>query len=332
VRLLDAATLKPAADVLLPLGTGTIGEFSQDGRQLAGQWSTPDSPTEICSIDASNGRVTPLRRDPRPSLAGLPPVAASITDVAAFDGLKLPTNVYLPAVATEKKLPVVVVYHGGPAGSSAIRWSPAARFFTSLGYAVVEPNVRGSGGFGRAFEMADNGPKRLDAFKDIETTARWSASQPWADPARMVVFGGSYGGYTVLIALERWPDVWRAGVDLFGVANMTTFLKSTSGLIREIFKLEFGDVDKDAAFLATISPIEQVDKIVDPLFVYAGANDPRVPRPESVQIVAALRKVPVEYMVADNEGHSLSRRENVVAFYSRAAAFLEKQMAEAPKP
>jgi dipeptidyl aminopeptidase/acylaminoacyl peptidase len=150
----------------------------------------------------------------------------------------------------------------------------------------------------------------------------------------MVVYGASYGGYTVLIALERWPDIWRAGVDLVGVANMTTFLRSTSGVIREIFKLEFGDVDKDAAFLATISPIEQVDRITKPLFVYAGANDPRVPRPESDQIVRALRerKVPVEYMVADNEGHSMARRENQIAFYSRSAAFLEKQMAEPAKP
>ena len=330
VRLLDAKTLKPAADVLLPLGSGTIGDFSEDGRLLTASWSTPDLPGEISAIDVATGRASPLRKDPRPTLAGMPPVTASITEVTAFDGLKLPTNVYLPAVVTEKKLPVLVVYHGGPAGSSAIRWSPSARFFTALGYAVVEPNVRGSGGFGRAFEMADNGPKRLDAFRDIETTARWAAAQPWADAARMVVFGGSYGGYTVLIALERWPDVWRAGVDLFGVANMTTFLRSTSGLIREIFKLEFGDVDKDAAFLATISPIEQVDKIVDPVFVYAGANDPRVPRPESDQIVTALRahRVPVEYMVADDEGHSLSRRENQIAFYSRAAAFLEKQLSE----
>jgi len=144
----------------------------------------------------------------------------------------------------------------------------------------------------------------------------------------MVVFGGSYGGYTVLIAMERWPELWKAGVDLFGVANMTTFLQSTSGVIREIFKLEFGDLDRDAAFLKTISPIEEVDKIRDPLFVYAGANDPRVPRPESDQIVAALRarKVPVEYMVADNEGHSLARKENMIAFFSRSGAFLESQL------
>ncbi len=333
LRLLDAATLQPTVSVSLPLGTGGVGEFSEDGKRLTAAWSTPDSPAEVYAIDVATGKAAPLRKDPRPSLAGLPKVTASIVDVPAFDGQKLPTNLYLPADASGKKLPVLVVYHGGPAGSSAIRWSPAARFFTGLGYAVVEPNVRGSGGFGRAFEAADNGPKRLDAFKDIETTARWAASQPWADKDRMVVYGGSYGGYTVLIALERWPDIWKAGVDLFGVANMTTFLQSTSGLIREIFKVEFGDLDKDAPFLKTISPIEEIDKIVDPVFVYAGANDPRVPRPESDQVVRALRgrKIPVEYMVAPDEGHSLARRENVIAFYSRCGVFLEKELGAGSK-
>ena len=328
VRILDAATLKPAAEVKLPLGTGSVGFFSEDGKLLTATWSTPDSPGSIYAIDVASGEARPLRKESRPTLEGLPRVDVSIMDVPAFDGSKLPTNVYLPAGGKGQKRPVVVIYHGGPAGSSQIRWSATVRLFTSLGYAVVEPNVRGSSGFGRSFEMADDGPKRIDAFKDIETTGRWAASQPWSDKDRMVVFGGSYGGYTVLIALERWPDVWKAGVDLFGVANMTTFLQSTSGVIREVFKVEFGDLDKDAAFLKTISPIEDVDKIQAPLFVYAGANDPRVPRPESDQIVQALRarQIPVEYMVADNEGHSLSRKENQVEFLSRSAAFLETQL------
>lgn len=141
----------------------------------------------------------------------------------------------------------------------------------------------------------------------------------------MVVYGGSYGGYTVLTALEKWPDIWVAGVDLVGVANLTTFLQSTSGIIREIFKVEFGDLEKDAAFLKTISPIEEIDKIRDPLFVYAGANDPRVPRTESDQVVRALRarNIRVEYMVADDEGHSLDRRENTIEFFSRLGVFLE---------
>jgi dipeptidyl aminopeptidase/acylaminoacyl peptidase len=126
----------------------------------------------------------------------MPPVAASITRSPRSTASSCRRTSTCPADGDEKKLPVIVVYHGGPSGSSAIRWSPGARFFTALGYAVVEPNVRGSGGFGRAFEMADNGPKRLDSFKDVETTARWAASQPWADASRMVVYGGSYGGYT----------------------------------------------------------------------------------------------------------------------------------------
>jgi dipeptidyl aminopeptidase/acylaminoacyl peptidase len=329
VRLLDAVTLRPAASVELPLGTGGIVDFSEDGNRLPAYWSTPDAPRDLYAVDAKTGHAEALRREPRPSLAALPKVTASIQEVTAFDGLKLPVNVYLPAGASDAKRPVVVVYHGGPSGSSTIRWSPTIRFFTGLGYAVVEPNVRGSGGFGRAFEMADNGPKRLDAFKDIETTARWAAAQPWADPKRMVVYGGSYGGYTVLIALERWPDVFRAGVDLVGVANLTTFLQTTNGTIREVFKVEFGDLDKDAAFLKTISPIEEIDRIAVPLFVYAGANDPRVPRPESDQVVRALRGrgVPVEYFVADNEGHSMARRENQIAFYSRCGAFLESNLA-----
>jgi dipeptidyl aminopeptidase/acylaminoacyl peptidase len=328
LRLLDATTLKPRTAVTLPLGAGGAGAFSEDGKRFTLTWSTPSTPGDIHAVDAATGKVTPLRKDSRPKLDALPAIEASIAEVEAFDHGKIPVNVYLPAGARGKKLPVIVAYHGGPSGSSAIRWAPVTRFFLAQGYAWVEPNVRGSSGFGRAYEAGDNGPKRIDAFKDIESTGRWAASQPWADKDRVVVYGGSYGGYTVLVALTRMPDIWRAGVDLFGVANLKTFMATTSGFIREIFLVEFGDPDKDAAFLDSISPLRDADKIVDPLFVYAGANDPRVPRTEDDLIVKALRarKVPVEYMVAANEGHSLARRENQIAFCARAARFLETHL------
>lgn len=328
IRLLDGKKLTPAAKVEMPLGQGGVSAFSEDGTRLVAAWSTPRTPTDLFSIDAKTGKATPLRQEARPSLAAMPQIETTIADIPAFDGGKIPTNVYLPAGEQGKPHPALVVYHGGPSGTSVIRWNVTTAYFLSLGYAVVEPNVRGSGGFGRAFEAGDNGPKRLDAFKDIETSARWVAKQPWADPARLVVFGGSYGGYTTLIALSRWPDIWRAGVDLFGVVDLKTFMATTSGVIRQIFLLEFGDPDKDAAFLASISPLTDVGKIVDPTFVYAGANDPRVPRTESDLIVKALRqrKIPSEYMVADNEGHSLSRRENQLAFYARCARFLETHL------
>jgi dipeptidyl aminopeptidase/acylaminoacyl peptidase len=328
LRLLDAATLKPKAAVSLPLGTGNPGSFSEDGKRYTLTWSTPNAPSDVFAVEVATGKVSPLRKDSRSQIEGLPAIEASIVEVEAFDHLKIPVNVFLPAGAKGKKLPVIVSYHGGPANSSAIRWAPAMRFFLGQGYAWVEPNVRGSSGFGRAYEEGDNGPRRLDAFKDIETTGRCAASQPWADKDRVVVFGGSYGGYTVLVALTRTPDIWRAGVNLFGVANLKTFMATTSGYIREIFKLEFGDPDKDQPFLDSISPALAADKIVDPLFVYAGANDPRVPRTESDLIVKAVRghRVPVEYMVAANEGHSLSRRENQIEFYARAARFLETHL------
>ena len=328
IRILDGKKLTPGAKVEMPLGQGAATAFSEDGTRLVAQWSTPRTPTEVYSIDPRTGKALPLRQEERPTLKGMPAIEATIAEIPAFDGGKIPTNVYVPAGEQGKPHPVLVIYHGGPSGTSVIRWNPGIAYFLSLGYAVAEPNVRGSGGFGRAYEAADNGPGRLAAFKDIETSARWVAKQPWADKSRLVVYGGSYGGYTTLIALSRWPDIWRAGVNLFGVVNLKTFMETTSGFIRQVFLLEFGDPDKDAAFLKSISPITDVGKIVDPTFVYAGANDPRVPRSESDLIVKALRqkKIPTEYMVADNEGHSLARRENQLEFYARCARFLETHL------
>jgi dipeptidyl aminopeptidase/acylaminoacyl peptidase len=330
VRLLDARTLRPRAAVTMPLGQGQVSDFSEDGKRIVAVWSTPSSPNDAWEIDPVTGKAALLHNEPRPSLRGVPEMEVSITQIRAHDGLTLPINVLLPK-RRAGKLPVIVAYHGGPAGSSRVRWSAATAFFVSQGYAWVEPNVRGSGGFGRAFEEADNGRKRLEAFKDVEETGRWAASQPWADSGRLVIYGGSYGGYTVLVGLTRMPDLWRAGVDLVGVANLKTFMASTTGFIHQVFLLEFGDPERDSAFLDSISPLKDADKITAPLFVYAGANDPRVPRSESDLIVSALRerKVPVEYMVADDEGHSLARKENVVQFLARSAQFLEQHVGTA---
>jgi dipeptidyl aminopeptidase/acylaminoacyl peptidase len=324
IRLLDGATLKPTVPVTLPLGFGDIESFSDDGRYLTISWSTPEMPSDAFRVDVRTGAVSPLRTEMRPSLRDLPRVEAEVVKIEAHDGLQIETNVYRPAGAAGKKLPVIVRFHGGPYGAAPVQWNPMARFFLGLGYAWVEPNVRGSVGYGRAFALADDGPKRADAFKDVETVGRWVAAQPWADQEKLVVLGESYGGYTTLIALTRQRGLWRAGVDLFGIANLRSFMSTTTGVLRELFKTEFGDPEKDAALLDAQSPIRDVDKISAPLFVYAGANDARVPRSESDQIVKALRerKVPVEYMVAPNEGHSMERRETRIALFSRVARFL----------
>lgn len=322
-RVLDKR-LAVVSKVKTPLGSLEIMPFSADGSRFGISVSAFEAPPEAYTVNPTTGALAALRKDARKGVDSLAPVTSSIETVKAHDGLSLPINQFLPKLDGTKR-PVIVSFHGGPSWSYQVRWNPAARFFTSLGYVYLEPNVRGSTGFGRAFEMADDREKRADWLKDLETVNAWVKAQPWADPSRVVVSGGSYGGYTVLMALTRQPKLWRAGVNLFGVADLFTFLKSTDQAIRVGFIDEFGDLDKDKALLMQFSPMRDVDKIIAPLFVYAGANDPRVPRSESDLIVKALRtrNIPIEYMVSANEGHSLDRRENRIEFMTRMARFLE---------
>lgn len=324
IRILNATTLALQRKVAVPLGDVSVGTFRGDGKSFSVLVSLPDHPADIYEVDARSGKLSRLRDDRRPGLDTLPAIDARIETLTAFDGLLIPINVYLPKVRTSR-LPTIVIFHGGPATSYSVRWNPYARFFLALGYAVLEPNVRGSSGFGRAYEMADNREKRADWLRDLETVNAWTKSQSWCDPERVVVWGQSYGGYTTLMALTRQPLLWRAGVDLYGVADLRQFLLTTDAAIRAGFVAEFGDVDKDGPLLDEFSPMRDRDKIVAPLFVYAGAHDPRVPRSESDAIVRALRErnVPVEYMVAENEGHTVDRRQTKIELLTRTARFLE---------
>ena len=325
VRLLDAKTLKPLRAAKVPLGDVQLGTFSADGRAFSVLISLPNQPADVFAVEVATGAVRPLRADKRAGLDALPAIEATVEKVAAFDGLSIPINRYLPAgLDPAKRLPTIAIFHGGPATSYAVRWNAYARAFVALGYAVLEPNVRGSTGFGRAYEMADNREKRADWLKDLEAVNTWAKAQRWCDPERVVVWGQSYGGYTTLMALTRQPTLWRAGVDLYGVADMKAFLRTTDPRIRALFVTEFGDLEKDGALLDEFSPMRDVDKIVRPLFVYAGQNDPRVPRSESDAIVRAVRAhgVPNEYMVAANEGHTVDRRETKSELLTRTARFL----------
>jgi dipeptidyl aminopeptidase/acylaminoacyl peptidase len=323
LRLLSTATLKEAVRPRLPLGSLEMGEFTPDGRTLTASLSTPERPGEPYAVDVKSGDVRLLREDVRPGASTAADVL--LTSTPAFDGQPIPIHAYLPRDRGERKLPVIAWFHGGPSASSEVRWSMWSQFFLSQGYAWVEPNVRGSTGFGRAWEMADNREKRGDVLKDMASVNAWIRAQPWADGERIVLFGGSYGGWIVLTGLTRQQALWKVGVDLVGVADLATLLASTDQTIRAVFVDEFGDLDKDRDLLAAWSPLKDADRITAPLFVYQGENDPRVRRSESDAIVNALRRQgrPVEYMVARDEGHSLDRRENQIEFFSRTARFLE---------
>jgi dipeptidyl aminopeptidase/acylaminoacyl peptidase len=338
VRFLDSETLEPVKEVELPFGLVELGGFSGDGHELAMVLATPERPWDVYAADVVSGRLRRLRDEPRPGLENLPPVDVAIQGVTAFDGLNIPVNIYLPrpmgSGAKACGLPTIVFFHGGPAWSYQAAWDPLARFFLGRGYAFVGPNVRGSIGFGRTYERADNRGKRSDVLRDLEAVNGWVKRQSWCDPDRAVVMGLSYGGYLTLMALTRQPKLWSAGIDLFGVADLRTLLASTDPTVRVALIDEFGDPERDAALLAEYSPMRDVSRITAPLFVYAGQNDPRVPRTESDLIVGALRRrgVPVEYMVAANEGHSFDNRETKMQLMVRVARFLEENLPLRDRP
>jgi dipeptidyl aminopeptidase/acylaminoacyl peptidase len=165
----------------------------------------------------------------------------------------------------------------------------------------------------------------MDALRDLDAVNGWIREQSWANPDQLIVFGGSYGGYMTYMALGHQPEKWRAGIGLVGVVNLKTFLNTTTGAIRLAFRDEFGRLEEEGDFLDSISPIQVIDRFKAPLFVYQGQNDPRVPRSEQDQLVRALRKrgLNVEYMIADDEGHSLSHRHNKLEFVGRTHRFLD---------
>ena len=331
-RILDES-LKVVTVVKSPLGTIAAGRFAADGKSFTAFLSTPEKPGDVFDVDATSGAMKALRTDTRSGLATLPKLDVALVNVQAHDGLTIPVNLYLP-VAKKDRMPVIVSVHGGPAWSAHVAFNASTLFWTSLGYAVVEPNVRGSTGFGRSYALADDKEKREGALKDLETVNKWVRDQPWGDRDRIAISGKGYGGYMTLMALSRQPGAWKAGIDMVGVSDLRTFLRSTSGTIRSVLADEFGDLDKDAALLAQFSPITKVNEITAPLFVYQGQNDPRVPRSEGDAIVTALRKrnVPVEYMVAPNEGNAIDHRETKVELMARAARFLDENMPKSTAP
>ncbi|MDQ3753432.1 MAG: alpha/beta fold hydrolase, partial [Acidobacteriota bacterium] len=225
-------------------------------------------------------------------------------------------------------LPVIVSVHGGPEGQERPTFNPTYQYFLSRGYAVLAPNVRGSTGYGKTYTHLDDVRKREDSVKDLAAAVDWLKAQGGADPKRIAVMGGSYGGYMTLAAITLYPDLWAAAVELFGISNFETNLKNTSGYRRKQREREYGTLANDLEFLRSISPIYKVDKIKAPLLVFQGKNDPRVPYTESEQIVKALRErnSPVEYTLFDDEGHGFVKLQNRLVVYPKIVEFLERHM------
>jgi len=263
-------------------------------------------------------------RLPREHLASMMPIRYE-----SKDGLEIPAYLTLPKGVEPRNLPTVVVPHGGPWGRDAWRYDVIAQFFANRGYAVLQPNFRGSTGYGKAFVDAGNGEWGDAMQDDITAGVEHLIAEGIADPERVGIFGGSYGGYAVLAGLAFTPDVYAAGVSLVGPSNLLTLLNSIPPYWeaeRKMFYERIGDPNNPEGRerLMRQSPLFSADEIRAPLLVIQGANDPRVKKAESEQIVVALRErgFPVEYLLAPDEGHGFARPVNNLAAFAAAERFL----------
>jgi len=341
-----------AEKVTLP-AQGIVGglTFSQHDSKLAFTFSSAKYNTDIWLYDLETKKLTQVTKSDR---AGIPQESfgePQLIKYKTFDGREIPAWLYMPesisspaAPGTKPRnvkpdlkpiykcaqanKPVIVSVHGGPEGQERPGFSGLYQYYLSRGYAILAPNVRGSTGYGKTFTHLDDVKNREDSVKDLAYAAEWLKTSGCADPKRIAVMGGSYGGYMTLAAITLYPDLWAAAVDTVGIANWESFLKNTSGYRRRQREVEYGRLDKDIEFLRRVSPLAKVDRIKCPLFVIQGKNDPRVPYTEAEQIVKAVkdRGGIVQYKLYDDEGHGIAKLKNRLDLYPLVADFLDKYM------
>ena len=311
----------------MPRGIFGGFEFSPDGDRLAFTLTSPDRNPDVWVVDLPDGEP---RRLTRSSTAGIPPRTfrrPEIVRYPSFDGLKIPALFYEPEASSENA-PVVVNVHGGPESQSRPLFAPVTQYLLGRGYAVFAPNVRGSTGYGKAYTHLDDVYLRMDSVEDLAHAVHWLRGR---GHQRVAVMGGSYGGFMVLAALTEYPELWTAGVDIVGIANMVTFLENTGSYRRALREPEYGSLERDRDFLESISPIHKAQEITSPLMVIHGKNDPRVPVGEAEQIVERVRQNGgvVEYLLYEDEGHGLAKLKNRLDAYPKIAAFLDEHLSPA---
>jgi dipeptidyl aminopeptidase/acylaminoacyl peptidase len=328
LHLLDTRTRREKQLPKLPTGLIFRLNWHPNSKELGFSLVSARSTADVYSLDIASNRVERWTE----SEGGIDPTTFSEPELVrwkSFDGKTISGFLYRPPATFSGKRPVIIDIHGGPESQSRPVFQGRDNFLLNeLGVALLLPNVRGSSGYGKTFLKLDNGYLREDAVKDIGALLDWIGKQPGLDADRILVTGGSYGGYMSLAAATTYSDRIRAAINIVGISNFVTFLERTEGYRRDLRRVEYGDErdPKMREFLTRISPLTNADKIQKPLFVVHGKNDPRVPLNEAEQIVATVRKsnVPVWYLMAKNEGHGFAKKENVDFEFYATVLFIQK--------
>lgn len=328
--LLDTVAGKLSAVPALPAELVRSPEFSPDDKRLVLVASGAAAPADLHVLDLAPGRFARLTESAHEGvdLAGLS--RPSLVKYSARDGVLLSGWLYRPKGFTGPG-PVVFLYHGGPEGESRPALSGDIQALVAAGASVFAPNVRGSAGFGKKFVDLDNGPLRVNAVRDIEDTTNALVRLGYADPKRLGIMGGSYGGYMVMAGVTEYPDMFAAGADLYGVVNFETFFAHTQPWMAAISTVEYGDPVTQKDLLRALSPINKLDRVKTPLIVLHGANDTNVPVVEAEQIATSLkaRGVPVQYVKFPDEGHGWRKLANRVSSTEAIVNFFGKHLGTA---
>ncbi len=314
--LMDTATKQFKAVPNLPIGLLGGAKFTKDGQNIFFSQSTPDSSSDVYKLNMKTNKITRWTESELGEMQKEDMSKPKFIEWKSFDGLNV-SGFYYPAAAKfSGKRPVMINIHGGPEGQSLASFLGSSNYYTSeMGVALIYPNVRGSSGFGKTYLAKDNGFLREDSVKDIGALLDWIAQQPELDKDRIMIMGGSYGGYMTLATAFHYADRIRCSVDVVGISNFNTFLKNTEEYRRDLRRVEYGDErdPKMYAFLDKISPLNNTDKIKKPMFIIQGTNDPRVPVTEATQMRDKLKAQgnQVWYLEAKDEGHGFRKKANV---------------------
>jgi dipeptidyl aminopeptidase/acylaminoacyl peptidase len=312
LAFLDLASLQATPGPALPGEIVNSVEFSADGRSLLLTVTGSRLPSDVWVLDLASGKLRQVTRTPAEGVDLASLVAPELVTFPAHDGLQLSGWLYRPAASMAAPGPVVISFHGGPEGQERPGFNATYQALLSRGIAVFAPNVRGSAGFGKRFVNLDNGALRVDGVKDIKSCVDFLVGKGIADPRRIGIMGGSYGGYMTMAGLTEYPDLFAAGANLFGIVNFETFFAHTQPWMAAISTIEYGDPVKEKDLLRQLSPLSKLERLKAPTIVLHGANDTNVPVVEAEQVVENLRKrgVPVEYVLFPDEGHGFRKAPN----------------------
>ena len=332
LKIIDTKTNQAIKLPALPGGDVTGVTIADSEGKMIFFVNSSNSPATLYSYDFKSGKATPLVRGLNPEINAEDLVSGEVIRYKSFDGMEVPALLYKPRDAKSgDRLPAILSIHGGPGGQTRLTYSPLVQYLVNSGYVVLAVNNRGSSGYGKTFFAADD-RKHGDAdLKDCVESKKFLTGTGYVDPAKIGIMGGSYGGYMTLAGLTFTPDEFAVGVDIFGVANWLRTLNSMPewwGPQRDAMFKEIGHPKTDSVALYNKSPLFHTERIKKPLLVIQGANDPRVLKIESDEIVANVKKngVPVEYVTFPDEGHGFVKKENEITAYKAVREFLDKYL------